>query len=84
MILQILTYGYVIIGLIWFLMNMSACKWMGKLTVGDMFFSLLSGIFWLPMFMFFGAHILITKISVKLSKALPDIWDVEIWHRKQK
>jgi hypothetical protein len=82
MILQILTYGYILIGLIWFLINMSACKWMGRLTIGDLFFSLLSGVVWLPMFVFFGAHIMVTKISVKLSKALPDIWDIEIWKRK--
>ena len=82
MILQIIVWGYVILGLIWFLINMSACKWMGRMTVGDLFFSILSGICWLPMFVFFGAHIIVTKVSVKLSKVLPDIWDVEIWSRK--
>jgi len=82
MILQILTYGYAIIGFIWFLMNMHACKFMGRLTVGDLLISSLSGILWLPMFVFFGTHILLAKISVKLSKTLPDICDIEIWHRK--
>jgi hypothetical protein len=82
MILQILICGYIALGLVWFLMNMSACKWMGKLTIGDLFFSILSGICWLPMFIFFGAHLIVTKISIKLSDALPDIWDIEIWRKK--